>query len=219
MEGLSERLRREADNIWRRIIEHPFVLELYRGSLPLEKFRYYVIQDYNYLIGMMRAYSILASKADYELARVALEIAYLDATTEMENYRRLLERLGLRLGEVMRVEPSPTNMAYMNYLLATALFGEPMECLVATLPCFWSYLEIGERHRDLLRGNPNELYRSWAEVYITEEYKGLVRRLREIIDGLWEGEDYDRYRRIFNISSRYEWMFWEMAYKLESWPI
>lgn len=219
MGGLSERLRREADHIWRRILEHPFVLELYDGTLPQEKFRYYLIQDYNYLIGMMRAYSILASKADYGLARLALEIAHLDATTEMENYRRLLERLGLGLEEVMRVEPAPTNMAYMNHLLTTAVFGEPMDCLVATLPCFWSYLEIGERHRESLRRNPNELYRSWAEVYLTDEYRGLVRRLREIIDGLWKGAGYERYRSIFTTSSRYEWMFWEMAYRLECWPI
>ncbi|MEM2893976.1 MAG: TenA family protein [Candidatus Bathyarchaeia archaeon] len=218
MEGLSERLRIEADYIWTRILEHPFVLELYEGSLPLEKFTYYVIQDYNYLIGMMRAYSILASKAEYELARLALEIAHLDATTEMENYRKLLDRMGLDLHEVMMVEPAPTNMAYMNHLLATAVLGEPMDILVATLPCFWSYLEIGERHRDLLRRNQNELYRSWAEVYLTDEYEELVRRLRGIIDGLWKGGEYERYRRIFTTSSRYEWMFWEMAYKLECWP-
>lgn len=219
MGRLSERLRGDAEPIWSRILEHPFVIELYEGSLPPEKFRYYVIQDYNYLIGIMRAYSILASKADYELARLALELAYLDATTEMENYRRLLGRLGLNLEEVIRAEPAPTNAAYMNHLLATAMIGDPIDCLVATLPCFWSYLEIGERHRGLLERNRNELYRSWAQVYLTKEYKELVERLRFIIDELWDGENYERYRRIFLISSRYEWMFWEMAYEMEAWPI
>ncbi len=219
LERLTERLRRDVEGIWRRILEHPFVVELYEGSLPPEKFRYYIIQDYNYLIGMMRAYSILASKAEYGLAREALEIAYLDATTEMENYNRLLERMGLSLEEVMRIEPAPTNMAYMNHLLATAMIGDPLDCLVATLPCFWSYLEIGERHRDSLRRNQNGLYRSWAEVYLTEEYKRLVERLKENVDGLWRGGDYDMHRRIFTTSSRYEWMFWEMSYRMEGWPI
>ncbi|MGB9705438.1 MAG: thiaminase II, partial [Pyrobaculum sp.] len=36
----SAELRRRAGDIWGRILAHPFVVELYGGSLPLEKFRY-----------------------------------------------------------------------------------------------------------------------------------------------------------------------------------
>ncbi len=58
MKKLSRRLREDGDYIWRRIFGHPFVIELYSGKLPVEKFVYYVKQDYSYLIGVMRAYSI-----------------------------------------------------------------------------------------------------------------------------------------------------------------
>ena len=30
---VTERLRKDADNVWERIIEHPFVVELYSGTL------------------------------------------------------------------------------------------------------------------------------------------------------------------------------------------
>lgn len=52
MRRLSRRLREDADYIWRQVFEHPFVIELYSGELPVERFVYYVKQDYNYLIGV-----------------------------------------------------------------------------------------------------------------------------------------------------------------------
>ncbi len=217
--GLSTQLRRDADTIWRKIFEHPFVIELYRGDLPEEKFRYYVIQDYNYLIGMMRAYSLAAAKADYATARLALEIAYADATIEMDNYVSLLGKLGLELRDVVNAEPSPTNVAYMNFLISTCALGTPLECLVATLPCFWTYLEIAERHEKLLESNRNELYVSWARTYLSEEYRKLVEKLIEVIDSLWDGSNYEKLRRLFTMASRYEWMFWDAAYRMEQWPV
>ncbi|RLG84292.1 MAG: thiaminase II [Thermoprotei archaeon] len=219
MSELTSLLRKEADPIWRKIFEHPFVIELYKGTLPLEKFKYYVIQDYNYLIGMLRAYSLAAAKADYDVARLAIEIAYLDATIEMDNYIKLLGKLGLRLEDVINTEPAPTNTAYMNFLIVTCALGTPLECLVSTLPCFWSYMEIAKTHEDLLKENKNQLYRSWAEVYLTKEYTELVERLKNAVNKLWDGTNYDKLKKLFIMGSRYEWMFWDMAYKMEKWPI
>jgi thiaminase/transcriptional activator TenA len=45
-----DRLRKDANAIWKKIIEHPFVVELYKGDLPLNKFKFYILQDYQYLI-------------------------------------------------------------------------------------------------------------------------------------------------------------------------
>ena len=216
---LTERLRADASTIWEKIFKHPFVVELYSGTLPLNKFVFYVKQDYNYLVGMMRVFSILASKADYEVARTALEIAYADATVEMESYVKLLKRLGLRLEDVVREEPMPTNVAYMNFLITTCYMGTPLECLVSVLPCFWSYEEIAERHKDLLKDNKVDIYVEWAKTYLSSEYKGLVAKLRELVNSLWDGRDYERLRRIFIIASRYEYMFWDASYKGEEWPI
>ncbi len=218
-EKLSSRLRREADAVWEKIFQHPFVVELYNGTLPLEKFKYYVKQDYNYLIGMMRVFSILASKAEYETAKLALEVAHADATIEMENYVRLLGSLGMNLEEVLSEQPSPTNTGYMSYLVATCSLGSPLDCLVAVLPCFWSYEEIALRHRSRLEKNPVEVYREWAKAYLSPEYRSLVARLRGEVDRLWDGRGYERLKTIFLTASRYEYMFWDMAYRLEKWPV
>ena len=217
--GLTDRLRRDVEYIWAKIFNHPFVIQLYDGTLPISKFKYYIIQDYNYLISMMRCFSLIAAKAGPSVSAKALEIALADATTELENYKKLLGKLDLSFNDVVNIEPAPTNLAYMNYLLATCALGTPLEGLVAVLPCFWSYLEIAEKLKDKLAANEVSIYREWCMTYLSSEYKNLVRDLRELVDSLWDGMNYDRYLKLFTRSSKYEYMFWDMAYREEQWPV
>ncbi len=218
---LAERLKRDSLEAWRRLLEHPFVDELYRGVLPLEKFRFYAVQDYNYLIGLIRSLSIAASKGDFETLRTALAHASFLASTEMANYEKLLSRLGLTLEDVVRAEPAPTNVAYVNFMVSTCSLGTPLECLVSLLPCYWSYREIAVHNKDKLGDNRVGLYREWAQVYLSSDYAQAVEEFKEAIERLWrrDGGDYARLSRIFHTATRYEYMFWDMAYKMEKWPI
>ena len=54
MESFSEQLRAEAEPLWSSIFSQPFLREIKDGTLPLEKFRYYLAQDYLYLEGFAR---------------------------------------------------------------------------------------------------------------------------------------------------------------------
>lgn len=220
MTGITAWLFERAKPLWDEIASHPFVLSLYRGDLPLERFRYYVLQDYNYLLGMMRTFSLIASKSPPWLASTALEIAYSDATVEMANYRRLLPRVGLTFEEVLRSEPAPTNTAYMNFLVSTAALQPPLISLTAVLPCFWSYQYIAEKNAGLLESNPNPLYKEWASVYLSSEYASLVKKLRDAVDRLYEESCTGREElwRVFLTGTRYEKMFWDMALHGEAWP-
>ncbi len=219
MGKLSEILKEDARHIWSKILTHPFIIELYEGTLPLKKFKFYVKQDYTYLIGSMKAFSLLASKASYEISKLALELAYADATVEMENYIKLLKKLDMDLNYIMNEDPAPTNLAYVNFLLSTCCLGSSLECLVSLLPCFWSYQEIAEYNKDKLFHNHVDIYVEWAKVYLSKEYKSIVSKLKKIIDLSWKGNNYEKYKRVFLTASRYEYMFWDMAYKIEGWPI
>ena len=217
--SLSQMLRESVDDIWRKIFKHPFVLELYSGVLPLEKFKFYIIQDYNYLVSMYKCLSLIAAKSEPDIAEKALEIAYLDASTEMENYRKLIGRLGLTMEDVLSTEPAPTNEAYMNFLLKICALYPPIEGLTAILPCFWSYMEIAEVNKELLEYNRDGLYRSWCEVYLSDEYKSMVSSLRSLVDRYGSKYDVERLKHIFKLGSRYEYLFWDMAYNMEDWMI
>ncbi len=213
---VTEMLRRDCDHIWDRIMEHPFVLKLYDGTLPEENFRYYILQDYNYLIGLMRCMCVIASKSDAKLMQKTLALAQSEATTELENYQKMLSAMGLSIEDAISAEPAPTNVAYMNFLLSAAYTKSPIEGLTALLPCFWSYVEIAERNKERLKNNKNEVYRAWASVYLDDGAKKLVEDLRAPVDSI---ESYSDAKEIFTTASRYEYMFWDMAYNLERWML
>ncbi|RLF83218.1 thiaminase II [Thermococci archaeon] len=215
---ISDALRQKADYIWQRILNHPFVIELYQGILPIEKFKFYVLQDYNYLVGLTRTLTIIASKSNFDLMRKVLKLAQEEANTELANYERLLEELGLTIEDAIKEEPSPTNYAYMNFMNLTAFLGTPYEGLATIMPCFWSYMEIARHHEKLLKSNENSLYVNWAEVYLSKEYIELVEDLKELLNKASEAE-FHRLESVFKRASKYEYMFWDMTYRIERWPI
>ncbi|MFB6470060.1 MAG: TenA family protein [Vulcanisaeta sp. AZ3] len=208
--GITELLRSSSNDIWSRILNHSFVIELFNGSLPMNKFNFYVIQDYNYLITLTKCQAIIVSKLeDPQVMRTVLELALADVTTELENYNKLLNRLDLRLEDIIKIKPSPTNTAYMNFLLNTCTLGTPYEGLVAILPCYWTYLEIARYHAERLKANPIDVYRDWARVYLSLDYERIVNDLRGIIDRASDYlmREFNKLLSIFRQASIYEYMF------------
>jgi len=216
---ISERLRKDADSIWKEIFNHPFVVELYKGTLPLEKFKFYVLQDYNYLVTNMKNLGILSSKAEsVEAMREMLEIAHLEATSEFESYEKLLRDLGYTIEDAIRIKPTQTSISYASFLLATSSLRTFCEGLAATLPCFWSYEEIAEFHKDELNESKNSLYFEWASVYLTEAYHDLVNKMKGLLDNA-SNIEYEKLKEAFITASKYEYMYWSMAYDMEEWLI
>jgi thiaminase/transcriptional activator TenA len=122
--------------------------------------------------------------------------------------------------EVAGTPLAPTNLAYTSYLLAVA-YGAPFhEVIAALLPCYWIYWEVGkELERD---GSPDALYTRWIGTYASAEFGSLVRAVLDATDATaarLQPAEREAMRRHFLVTSRYEWMFWEMGYRRESWPI
>ena len=68
---VSQRLREAARPIWDRCLTHPFVTGIGDGTLPVEKFRYFMLQDYLYLFDYARVFALGVVKArDAALMRV-----------------------------------------------------------------------------------------------------------------------------------------------------
>lgn len=143
-------------------------------------------------------------------------------TTAVERslHEGLLKERGITQEEAAATEPSPTTLAYTSFLLKTAALGEPLEALGALLPCYWVYWEVGKVLRE--RGSPNPLYRRWIETYAGEEFGPLVEAMLELTDhacGDLGAPPGTRVEEAFVTSSRYEWMFWNTAWRLEGWPV
>jgi thiaminase/transcriptional activator TenA len=94
------------------------------------------------------------------------------------------------------------------------------EGLAALLPCYWIYWEVG---KELERaGSPDPLYTRWINTYASEEFGGLVRAVLDVTNetaaALTDAQR-NAMRRHFVTTSRYEWMFWDMGWRREAWPL
>jgi thiaminase (transcriptional activator TenA) len=218
--NLVDQLKERARPIWETIVRHPFVVELYTGRLPLDKFSFFILQDYHYLVTAMKNFAVIASKAPSVPAlRAIIDILDLEAKSEFDGYTQLLDQLGHTPDEAAGISPMPVTVAYSNFLLSTSSLKSYAESIVSVLPCFWSYAEIAERHCDELETNAVEIYRAWGQAYLSDAYLQLVEKLKTLANDAAEAVPYEALETAFMTASRYELMFWEASYRQEKWPV
>ncbi len=83
--AISEDLRRECDDVWEQQHRHPFVIGIGDGTLDVDRFRFWVRQDYLFLIEYARLLALGCARAPRlaDMARFA-ELAQAILSTEME---------------------------------------------------------------------------------------------------------------------------------------
>ncbi|MCL9633351.1 thiaminase II [Bacillus zanthoxyli] len=218
----SERLYEKLQPIWRQNHNHPFVQGMGDGTLEKEKFRFYMIQDYLYLIDYAKLFAIGAMKAT-DLQTMGKFAALLDSTLneEMSLHREYAEKFEISEKELEKAQPSPTTLAYTHYMLHVGQSGTLAELVAALLPCMWSYWEIGKELSEKPGAN-NEFYREWIEMYSSEEFGELATWCINLFDSLTEDKsevELEKLEEIFLNTTRFEYMFWDMAYNEAMWPI
>lgn len=214
-------LWRAIEPIYAAILAHPFLRGLTDGSLPGETFRFYAVQDALYLRDFARALSLAAAHAPREEWIIMLnEHAAGALTVERTLHESFFKDWGLTPEAVAATPLAPTNLAYTSYLLAVAA-GRPFhEAIAALLPCYWIYWEVGKTLERASSRDP--LYARWIGTYASEEFGAVVRAVLACTDTLAAGlGDDDRLamQRHFVTTSRYEWMFWDMGWRRETWPV
>jgi thiaminase/transcriptional activator TenA len=221
--SFSDRLRRLAKPIWDAQLTHPFVVALGKGTLPERKFKYYILQDTRFLGDLSRVFSAGAQKApDSESALRFTKLAEETITVERSLHESYGKRWRMTPQEMISVPMAPTNYAYTRHMLAVAQSGTAAEITVVALPCAWIYCVVGQhllKHGPPRAGHP---YRDWLLLYASPEFAEVQKWMRQKVDEWVTHAGRDEKRRMeeaFVISSRYEWMFWEMAWKEEQWPV
>lgn len=198
---------------------HPFVLGIGDGSLSLDKFKHFVRQDYLYLIEYSKVLALAVVKSP-SLDSMGRFASLLNETlnVEMALHRSYCLRLGISYEELEGTRPTPTTRAYTDFLLQTGFHGSFGELASALLPCMWGYCEIG---LDLLKkGKPDNqpFFGEWIDMYSGDEFQELADWMRNLVDGLGVEANLDeevRMNSAYQTSLRYEYGFWDMAWKLE----
>jgi len=221
-ERFTDRLRRQAAGIWDAQNQHPFVQGIGDGTLELEKFKFWLRQDYVFLIEYARLFALAAARSP-DLKTMIRFATLLKETveTEMNLHRDYAAQFHISPHDLERESPAPTTRAYADFLLRTATTCEFAELAAALLPCMWAYSEIG-RHLAAQPKSSEKRYAKWIVMYSSSEFAELAQWCRDLVDSLAAGlpeRDLLKLEAAFLTSSRYELLFWEMAWKMERWPV
>jgi thiaminase (transcriptional activator TenA) len=219
--GFTNELWPSITPIYNQILAHPFLRGLTDGTLSEERFRFYVLQDAFYLREYARALSLAGVRSpDVSELVMFTEHSAGAITVERSLHEGFLEDLGVSRGEAEATEASPTTLAYTSFLLRTATLGDYPEVLGAVLPCYWIYREVGKAL--LEHGSPEPRYQKWIDTYGGEEFGARVEAVLDLTDGVCEDLNPSQKAHVgeaFVVTSRYEWMFWDAAWRLEEWPV
>jgi thiaminase/transcriptional activator TenA len=217
-------LRSRSEAVWVSLHAHPFLRHVADGSLPLANFRFFIEQDLLFLPDYARciASGVVKSADEAELRFFAAEMnATIDS--ELPHNRLLLDRL-VSLGAESRAPASvmaPATLGYTSFLLAVGARGGPLEIMTALLPCIWSYFDLAARIGKVRSDHP--VYSEWVGFYLIDENRQLLQRVLDEFEVSAQRVApspvmQDRLAEIFQASCRWELAFWEMAYRLQTWP-
>lgn len=205
---------------WEGSFTHPFIKELQEGTLGAEEFRYYLIQDRYYLEHFSNIHLLIAEKIeDKEVKEMLLDGAMHLAEGEISIREGFFKELNITDEEINNTPIAPTAYNYVSHMYRQLLDGSLKSAVAGLLPCAWLYQEIGV---ELIKtGSPTSLYQRWIETYAGEEAAQEVAYQCDLINRLYDTADEIEQQQMidaFVISSRMEYLFWEMSYTLQTWP-
>jgi thiaminase/transcriptional activator TenA len=222
MQSACELLHSESHAMWDRIHDHPFLREMADGSLPEYKFAFYVGQNLLFLPELAKAAALgIAKAADEQTMCEFSETVGNILNLEIPKNRELLHHVMPEAAANAMLEMAPANLAYTRHLLTVAYEGSSADILASFTPCSWSYGEIGRAYA-ATRPVTKPAYDAWFEFFASDEYWTTLEAGKERLDRLCRTLDeasMKRISRIFRTSSRLEYLFWDMAYSQQAWPV
>lgn len=204
-----------------RIKDHPFLAGLCDGSLPKKAFQRFIVQDWLFLDPFGRALAAYAARAQ-DADEVALFCHGAARVLEIEraSHAEMAGRLGVESQALAEALPTPTCFAYGNFVKYACSSGERGDAMGALLPCIWIYGEVGRELSEV--GSSDPLYADWMNQYTEDEYVALWRAAEQACDAVGTELGPAAHASMLahaHGAARYEWMFWDSAYRSEQWPM
>ncbi|WP_028707768.1 TenA family protein [Propionicicella superfundia] len=214
---------RFTDRLWEAIVpiraaigEHPFLQTLGDGTLDRDLFVGYLTQDALYLGQYGR---VLAGLATMATDPADLVFWATGARESIEVERQLHAS---HVADPDAATMSPTSRAYTSYLLSLLAGGNYAEAATGVLPCYWVYQDVGNELLERAGRLDDHPFADWIGLYSDPAFAGQVEQARRIVDRLGDAADETTAARMttaFVTASRYEWMFWDAAWRREPWPV
>jgi thiaminase/transcriptional activator TenA len=141
--------------------KHPFLVAMVDGTLNLDSFRYYVVQDALYLADFASCLRRLGDNegVSEEDATRLKAFAKGAEEAEMELHNSFFKEWSI---SAEGVEQMPNCLLYTSYMERIVSTRSHAEGLAVILPCFWVYMHVGKcmlKLRDELGNTYVRMYR------------------------------------------------------------
>ncbi|MFC0302480.1 thiaminase II [Virgibacillus soli] len=215
----TDQLKMATKDSWEQSLNHPFVQGIVRGDLPLDTFKYYILQDIYYLKHYGKIHAIAASQADdFKLTAILAKKASSTAEAELTVHNEHAAILNITQDEVGNFKPAPTAYAYTSHLYRATMSGNLAHTVAAMLPCYWLYADIGKKNEN---ATPEpDIYRNWIKMYASDWFQDATSEMIDMLNTLvadMNEKEKEKVKEQFVIAKEYELHFWEMSYTKETW--
>jgi len=169
--------RPDVEPVWRDFTHHKFVEGLGDGTLPMDCFKFYMIQDYLYLTQFARANALAAYKSQDLDGVAASSRIVTHIHTETQLHIRECEELGIPRQQMEATEEHMACTAYSRYILDVGQSQDWMALQLAMLPCLIGYHAIAKRLHSLQgprQPDNADTYKKWIDNYVAEDYGEAV---------------------------------------------
>jgi thiaminase/transcriptional activator TenA len=210
---LTEALRHTHRDLWQRMITHPFVLELGEGTLPVDTFRAYFLQDYVFVRDLVTLTALGIAKAPSMAAAGTLN-QFLSGILQPENdlFVRAFTALGVSEVEYTSASAAPLTQAFGDFLVRTGVEGSFADIVTLLYVTEGTYLDWGTQLIAAGKQPDNPLYQEWITIHGPQVLGTLVAWLGRYLDTNALEPQRPRLERLFHTTLRYEYLFWDMAY-------
>ncbi|MBI2072330.1 MAG: hypothetical protein HYT81_04710 [Gemmatimonadetes bacterium] len=201
--------------LWDRMLSHRFLLETRDGKISGDRFAVWMRQDYLFVEAAIPFIAAVIPKAP---AKHWESLA--GVITALFKELKLFEERAQAVGVNLRgAPPSFTNHAYIQFLLATAYrasYAEAYTVLYTAEKAYYDSWNVVKRGLDK-RSKWYPFVENWAGDAFAAYVQYLEGELNALADEAGAAEQ-ARMAEYFELTTRYEIAFWEMAATGEGWP-
>lgn len=210
----TDTLKQSVQSDWDAATDHPFCKDLANGSLPLEKMRWYLVQDYKFVDQFVRLLATAIAHAP-TLADGIPAAQFLGLVTSTENtyFLRSFEAMGVSEAD-QKVAAAPATAAFQDLMIEARTSGRYEQMLAVLIVAEWSYLTWANRYKTYDENLPF-WFSEWIDLHTGEGFEAVVAYLRNQFDSIWEGLDNQQQTwaaEVFRKAVSYERAFFDAAF-------
>mmetsp|Transcript_21016 Transcript_21016/g.32061 ORF Transcript_21016/g.32061 Transcript_21016/m.32061 type:complete len:262 (+) Transcript_21016:66-851(+) len=218
---------------------HPFLVSMVDGTLHVDNFQYYVIQDALYLKDFAECLRMLSRNVTEESpedAKRLMEFAIGAEEAELSLHNSFFKEWQIS-DAAEGATPMPNTLLYTSNMMRVCATRSHAEGLACLLPCFWVYMHVGncmlKLREDLnlqqaQQGTTGGTERprlaqfdAWIDMYAGEDFANEVHdfiRMTDVAAQSASEEIRACMKEHFLMSVKLEHMFWDQAANLMEWP-